>query len=121
EVEVGLGAIVENVDFAVLVGAHGAGIDVDVRVELLQPDAEPTSFEEHTDGGAGQPLAERAYDAAGDEDVLGHLASPTVLWPRSFGERGSQRETINRLRRGLRSFYQAAWTSPRPEARSWRC
>ena len=39
EVEVGLGAVVEDVDLAVLVGAHGAGVDVDVGVELLEPDA----------------------------------------------------------------------------------
>ena len=35
EVEVGLGAVVEDVDLAVLVRAHRARIDVDVRVELL--------------------------------------------------------------------------------------
>ena len=38
QVEVGLGPVVEHVDFAVLVGAHGAGIDVDVRIEFLQAD-----------------------------------------------------------------------------------
>ena len=37
QVEVGLAAVVQHVDFAVLVGAHRAGIDVDVRVELLHP------------------------------------------------------------------------------------
>ena len=38
QVEVGLGAVVEHVDLAVLVGAHGARIDVDVGIELLQAD-----------------------------------------------------------------------------------
>ena len=75
QVEVGLGAVVEDVDLAVLVGAHRAGIDVDVRVELLQPDAQAAVLQQHADRGAGQPLAERADHAAGDEDVLGHRGS----------------------------------------------
>ncbi len=73
EVEVGLAAVVEHVDFAVLVGAHRARIDVDVRVELLHADCEAAGFEQHADGGAGESLSEGANDAAGDEDVFGHF------------------------------------------------
>ena len=36
EVEVGLSAVVRDEHLAVLVGAHGAGVDVEVRVELLE-------------------------------------------------------------------------------------
>ena len=72
QVEVGLGAVVEDVDLAVLVGAHGAGIDVDVGIELLQADAQAAVLQQHADGGTGQPLAQGADHAAGDEDVLGH-------------------------------------------------
>ena len=70
EVEVGLGAVVGDVDLAVLVRAHRAGIDVDVGVELLQGDLVAVPFEQRADGGGGEPLAERGHDAAGDEDVL---------------------------------------------------
>jgi len=38
EVEVGLRAVLGHVDFAVLIRAHGARVDVDVRVELLCSD-----------------------------------------------------------------------------------
>ncbi len=38
EVEVGLGAVLGDEDLAVLVRAHRAGVDVDVRVELLDRD-----------------------------------------------------------------------------------
>ena len=38
EIEIGLGAIVGHIDLAVLVGAHGARIDIQVRIELAQPD-----------------------------------------------------------------------------------
>ena len=71
EVEIGLGAVVEDVDFAVLVRAHRARIDVDVGVEFLQADAQAAMFEQHADGGAGEPLAEGTDDAAGDENVFG--------------------------------------------------
>ena len=77
EVEVGLAAVVEHVDFAVLVGAHRAGIDVDVRIELLHPHGEAALFEQHADRRAGQPFAERTDDAAGNEDVFGHSQRPS--------------------------------------------
>src|SRR5207302_223083 len=62
----------QPLDVADLVGAHGAGIDVDVRVELLEADAEAAVFQQHADRGAGEALTERADDAAGNEDVLCH-------------------------------------------------
>ena len=49
EVEVGFGAVVEDVDFAVLVGAHRAGIDVEVGIELLQLHAKSAAFEQQAD------------------------------------------------------------------------
>ena len=70
EVEVGLRAVVGDVDLAVLVRAHRAGIDVDVRVELLQGDLVAVALEQHADRGRREPFAERGHDAAGDEDVL---------------------------------------------------
>ena len=72
QVEVGLAAVVQHVDLAVLVGAHRARIDVDIRVELLHADAKPALFEQHADGGAGQSFAQRADDAAGNENMLAH-------------------------------------------------
>ena len=82
QVEIGLGAIVEDVDFAVLIGAHRAGIDIDVGIELLQADAQPALFEQHADRGAGQALAQRTHDAAGDKNVLtSHIVGPLPLAP----------------------------------------
>ena len=72
EIEVGFAAVVEHIDFAVLVGAHRARIDVDVRIELLHADGQPALFEQHADRSAGQSLAERTNDAAGHEDMFGH-------------------------------------------------
>src|SRR6185503_3589258 len=46
EIEIGLGAVVGDVDLAVLVGAHRARVDVDVGVELLQGDGVAVPFEQ---------------------------------------------------------------------------
>src|SRR3989304_2818346 len=35
QVKVSFGAVVQNEDFAVLIGTHGAGVNIDVGVELL--------------------------------------------------------------------------------------
>ena len=70
EVEVGFGAVVGDEDFAVLEGAHGAGVDVEVGVELHEVDAESAGLEQAADGGGGEAFAERRHDAAGYKDVL---------------------------------------------------
>ncbi len=58
EVEIGFGAVFGDEDFAVLEGAHGAGIDVKVRVALLQGDFEAATFEETADGGGSYAFSE---------------------------------------------------------------
>ena len=74
EVEVGLGAVLGDEDLAVLERRHRPGIDVDVRVELLQGDLQPAGDEQAADRGRRDALAERGDDAAGDEDVAGARA-----------------------------------------------
>jgi hypothetical protein len=51
EVEVGLGAVVEHEHLAVLERVHRAGVDVDVRVELLDRDLQSAGLER---GGRGR-------------------------------------------------------------------
>ncbi len=70
QVQVGLGPVVGDVDLAVLVRAHRAGVDVDVGVELLERDPVAVPLEQAADRRRRQPLAERRHHAAGDEDVL---------------------------------------------------
>ena len=38
EIEVGLGAVVGDEHLAVLIGRHGAGIDIEIGIELAQAD-----------------------------------------------------------------------------------
>ena len=67
EVEVGLAAILGDEDLAVLIGGHGAGVDVEVGVQLLDGDVDVVAFEDSANGGDCDALTNRANDAAGDE------------------------------------------------------
>ena len=72
EVEIGLGAVVGHEDFAVLIRAHRAGIDIQIRVELAQPHLEAARLQQRPERRRAQPLAERGDHAAGDEDEPRH-------------------------------------------------
>ena len=76
QVEVGLSAVLGDEHLAVLERVHGARVDVDVGVELLQGDAQPSRLEQATQRRSGDALAEGRADATGDEDVFGHDALP---------------------------------------------
>ena len=78
QVEVGLGAVVEDVHLAVLVRAHRARIDVDVRIELLHPHAQSAAFQEQADRRRGEPLAQAAHHAPRHKDVFCHSSSGKV-------------------------------------------
>src|SRR6185369_13938748 len=71
EVQVGLRAVLGDVDLAVLVGAHGPRIDVDVGIALHERHVEAVAFEQRAYGRRGQALAQGRDDAARHEDVLG--------------------------------------------------
>src|SRR5262249_34060855 len=74
EIEVGLGAVVGDEHLAVLVGRHGAGIDVEVGVELAQPDLVAARLQERAEAGGSETFAEGGDHAAGDENVPRHGA-----------------------------------------------
>ena len=85
EVEVGLAAVVGDEHLAVLERVHRAGVDVDVRVELLHGDPEAPGLQQSTEGGGGDALAERGGHAARHEDVFRHGITPYPAPRRSHG------------------------------------
>ena len=70
EVQIGLGAVVGDVHFAVLEGTHRAGINVQVGIALLEGDFEAATFQETTDGGGSDPFSQRGNHAAGYKNIL---------------------------------------------------
>ncbi len=49
EIEIGLGAVVGDVDLAVLIGAHRARIDIEIGVELAQPHLEAARLQQRAE------------------------------------------------------------------------
>src|SRR5487761_710060 len=76
KIEIGFGAVIGDIDLAVLIRAHGARIDVDIRVEFPEPDAEAARLEQRAERRRRKTLAKRGDHAAGDEDKPRHGISP---------------------------------------------
>ncbi len=72
EVEVGLGAVLGDEHLAVLTGAHRAGIDIDIGVELLRRHLEPARFHQPAEGRHDDALPESGDHSARHKNILGH-------------------------------------------------
>jgi len=72
EVEVGFGPVVSDKHFTVLHRAHGARIDVDIRVELEHGDFKAARFKDRGERGGGNPFTKGRHNATSDEDKFGH-------------------------------------------------
>ena len=77
EVKVGLRAVLGNEYLAVLIGGHGAGIDVQIGVELLDGYRKSAAFEQGAYGGYRDALADGTDYTTGYEDILGHKHNRT--------------------------------------------
>ena len=71
QVEVGLGAVLGHVAFAVFIGVQRAGVDVDVGVEFLDGHRIASGLQQAGDRGRNNTLAERRCDTARNKYVLG--------------------------------------------------
>ncbi len=94
QVEVGLRAVVGDVDLAVLERAHRARVDVDVRVELDEANLEAARLEDRAEAGRGNTFSERGHDPAGDEDESCHAKTGRAGRP-SEGKRSSGRRSLS--------------------------
>ena len=74
EIEVGLCAVLRHEHFAVLIRAHGAGVDVDIGIELLRSDFIAAHLQETPQGCRRDALAEPRDDAACYKDIFRHLS-----------------------------------------------
>src|SRR5215472_979406 len=79
EVEVGLGAVVGDENFAVLKRRHGAGIDVQIRIKLHQVDFQPAALQQTAHRSRRQTLAQRRHNAAGYENVFRRHALSALI------------------------------------------
>ena len=71
QIEVSLVAVVGDVAFAMFVGVQGAGVDVDVGVELLDCHPEAAGFQQTCQRRGNDSFAQRRNNAACDKNVFG--------------------------------------------------
>ena len=70
QVQVGFCAVVGHKHLAVLDRRHGAGVHVEVGIELDEGDGEAARFEDGGERGGGDSLAQGRHHTAGDEQSL---------------------------------------------------
>ncbi len=72
QIEIGLRPVVRDEHLTMLVGAHRAGVDIEVGIELAQANRIAARLEECAEGGGREAFAEGGHHAAGNEDVPLH-------------------------------------------------
>ena len=72
KVKVGFRSVVGDKDFAVLIRAHGAGIDVEIRVKFANAHPEATGLHYGSQCCGGEAFSEGRHHAASDKDVTRH-------------------------------------------------
>jgi len=58
QIEIGLGTIIGDENLAMLIGRHRAGIDIQIRVELAQPDLVSARLQERAQRRRCETLAQ---------------------------------------------------------------
>ena len=73
KVEVSLGPVIGDINLTMLEWRHRAGIDIEIGIELSQPDGVTACLEQGTQGRRGQSFAERGHHTACDEHESRHI------------------------------------------------
>ena len=79
EVEICFGAVLRNVYLAVLVRAHGAGIDINVRIELLSRYFKPSCFKQSAKRSCCDSFSETGNNTACYKNIFSHNILRIVL------------------------------------------
>ena len=126
QVQIGLGAIVGDKDFAMLIGRHGAGINVQVGIALLEGNFKSAAFKQAGHGGGCHAFPERRNHATRHKHIFGGGAQVARNPPGSTrykslcGEtlRVSNHDSLDRkyFFSGARQESNAAFTIPRVRA-----
>lgn len=70
DIQIRLGAVLGDENLSVLEGVHGAGIDVEIGIQLLHGHLQPPRGQQLTEAGRGQTLTQRRNNSTGDEEVF---------------------------------------------------
>src|SRR6266581_1717208 len=70
KIKVGFRAIVQHINFAMLEWIHRPRVNVEIRIEFLENNAQTTQLKQRAERSRSQPFAQRAHDATCNENVL---------------------------------------------------
>ena len=70
QIEVGLGAVLGHKDLTMLVGTHGTGIHIKIRVKLLVFYAQPALLQKPSQRCRTDSLPQAGYHATGHKNIL---------------------------------------------------
>ena len=68
QIQIGLRVVVGDKNLAMLIGTHGSGIDVDIRIHLQHGHFEAPALQQCTNGRGREPFSQRRNDSAGDKE-----------------------------------------------------
>lgn len=71
QVQVGLGPVIGHEHFAVLEGIHGAGVNIDIRIQLLDGDGKSPGLQQGAQRSRGKALAQGRQHTARNKNELG--------------------------------------------------
>src|SRR4030095_7491741 len=70
KIEVGFRAVVQHIHFTMLERIHRPRVNVEIRIEFLENNAQPTQLKQRAERRRSQPFAQRAHNATGNENVF---------------------------------------------------
>jgi len=79
EVKVRFRAVLCDINLTVLIRAHRAGVNVDIRVKLLRGNLESSRLEQSAERCRRNAFAETGHNASGHEYVFGHTFPPLTV------------------------------------------
>ena len=87
EIQVGLGAVLRHIALAVLVRIQRSGVDVDVGIEFLDGDPQPSGLQELRQRSRNDAFAQGGGHAASNENVLCvHAEKDFLYWITKVGK-----------------------------------
>ena len=75
QIKIGFCAVLCNIYLTMLIGAHGAGVHVDIGVQFLRGYFQSASLQQASKGGSGNSFSQSGYHAACDKKKLRHRDS----------------------------------------------
>ena len=73
KIKIGLRSIFRYINFPMLIGTHRPGIYIDVRIQLLRSDLQPSGFQEPSQRCGSDAFSKTGYDTACNEDEFCHF------------------------------------------------